>query len=55
MVTKELDVFDSVYELVIFYIYIYIFFYYYYLYLNISQDRKRIKYSQLDMIYYLTE
>jgi len=26
MVTKELDVFDSVYELVIFYIYIYIFF-----------------------------
>jgi len=38
MVTKELDVFDSVYELVIFYIYIYIFFlfFYYYLYLNIS-------------------
>jgi hypothetical protein len=53
MVTKELDVFDSVYELVIFYIYI--FFYYYYLYLNISQERKRINYSQLDMIYYLTE
>ena len=53
MVTKELDVFDSVYELVIFYIYI--FFNYYYLYLNISQERKRINYSQLDMIYYLTE
>ena len=27
MVTKELDVFDSVYELVIFYIYIYFYFF----------------------------